>query len=617
MPSTLQKPARSGTRSPGGPHPSRGNGVPARIRPSVGGQDHRPDAALPAPRGARRPAAVGLLLAGAAALLLLTFLYVRVSYAFDVNSDNACAVLQAETFAHGNYLLRGWYLSTVPFLLEVPFYAAGVLLLGGIRPVLMYVVPALFMAVAVLLAVWLAGRGSGRRSPTLGRLITFLLIGLPAPLLAAQGLRGPGHLFTVLLLLVALLVIDAPGRFRWRAARPLLLAGLLGLALLNDHLTLYVLLLPMALAGLWRMAVRRKRMGHAELSLVAAGGMAWALSKAAVWLIAAAGGFVLPGIQMTLIPKEHLIDNAALAIGAIRQMTGACFFGQPMGPRLLLGLLHLPGLALILISMGRVLASWQARAREEDPVPQLLAAGMLANLVGFLASGLPFYLLMESLRTYNSIYLMGMGLDSARYLLPFIFFGAVLAGRVGIEPWRAGGCAAAPGTRRLAPGPMSGQRASHTAAPPAKRRSARTARAGIIALVALSLVYVGSFAQLLCSPNQKPSRQELCDWLRARGLRHGYSSFWNANIVTALSGGEVKIRQINAVENGRVLRSWWLAQDDWYREPANFIVCDPVNINDVSVKNVRQFFGPPAEVHQVGWFTILVWDHDIAPKLLK
>jgi hypothetical protein len=88
--------------------------------------------------------------------------YVTVSGKVPVTSDGAGNALQAWSMLHGNWLLRGWWLSDVSFYVtELPEYVL-VETVRGLTPAVVHVSAALTYTLLVAGAAWLArGRAAG------------------------------------------------------------------------------------------------------------------------------------------------------------------------------------------------------------------------------------------------------------------------------------------------------------------------------------------------------------------------------------------------------------------------------------------------------------------------
>ena len=102
-------------------------------------------------------AALALVAAG------LFLCYLTVSGKVPVTSDGAGNALQAWSMLHGNWLLRGWWLSDVSFYTtELPEYML-VETVRGLSPAVVHTSAALTYTLLVIGAAWLAkGRAAGR-----------------------------------------------------------------------------------------------------------------------------------------------------------------------------------------------------------------------------------------------------------------------------------------------------------------------------------------------------------------------------------------------------------------------------------------------------------------------
>ena len=119
---------------------------------------------LRAPAGPADPLALAVLTAAALLLVAvgLFLCYVTVSRKVPVTSDGAGNALQAWSMLHGNWLLRGWWLSDVSFYTtELPEYML-VETVRGLTPDVVHVAAGLTYTLLVLGAAWLAkGRAAG------------------------------------------------------------------------------------------------------------------------------------------------------------------------------------------------------------------------------------------------------------------------------------------------------------------------------------------------------------------------------------------------------------------------------------------------------------------------
>jgi hypothetical protein len=102
---------------------------------------------------------------------------------------------------------------------------------------------------------------------------------------------------------------------------------------------------------------------------------------------------------------------------------------------------------------------------------------------------------------------------------------------------------------------------------------ARIAGIGAIALLATSapMTYVHAFHSARHWPHrgmvQLTPDQQLADFLGAQGLRYGYATFWNAGKLSVLSGGAVRVRQVE-LQRGLPLPMRKLSSNRWYNREA-------------------------------------------------
>ncbi len=190
---------------------------------------------------------VGALVAGAL-LVALSAVAARVARVYPVSSDDTTGVLEAESVLSGNVLLRGWTLSNISFYTtDLPFYVAGVALVGP-RPSLMRDVPVAVYAAAVLAAALLA-RGPARGVSAAA--VVVVLLGLPAGGLAEFVTRGYVRVGTAAGVCVALLALDAPAGRRVGRVRLGVFAVLLALTLVADTFALVIGALAVLAVCLW------------------------------------------------------------------------------------------------------------------------------------------------------------------------------------------------------------------------------------------------------------------------------------------------------------------------------------------------------------------------------
>jgi hypothetical protein len=339
-----------------------------------------------------------------------------------------------------------------------------------------------------------------------------------------------------------------------------------------DDLVDYVAVAPLVLVCACRVGralLRRDPLAGQWHELGLAAGAIAAAGAARLTLIGvhALGGFASPVPAAQLAgPSLILRHNLPVTGHGLLLLFGADFLDYPVTPVLVL---HLAGVALA--AAGAAFAAWHF-ARGRDLVAQLLLAGIVINLVVFLASTKVAWL--PTLR-------------EADVVLPFA---AALAGR------------------ELAP------------------RITALPRAGAVTMVAalglVGLGYAGGLGREVSTPVPPTPEARVAAWLSAHGLHDGLSGYWTSNVITLTSGGTVRVRLVvtgpglarrDGVTGHRLVAGTLEDDAAWYNpeaHTANFVLFGP------GVAGIPGFtdqaaavatFGRPGRIDRTGPYTILVW----------
>ena len=487
-------------------------------------------------------AAVVLVAAG------LFLCYVTVSGKVPVTSDGASNALQAWSMLHGNWLLRGWWLSDVSFYTtELPEYML-VETVRGLTPAVVHTSAALTYVLLLAGTAWLAkGRTAGwdgvaRMLVAGGIMVAPQVAGVHVVMLS------PDHFGSAVPVLVVLLLLDlAPSRWWVPVLTGIILTG----ALVADRILVVTAVLPLLVvcgvrAGYGVASRQPLRSRWPELSLIVAGAAAVALSSAIVAIIGHNGGFTVWPVRARLVAWPRVLTHLRVIPQGL-----ALLFGVNTGSHTALsyglGLLHLAGLGLAVWGVGAAL--W--RLRRLGLVDQLLVAAVLINLVAyiFLTPGaLPY-----SARDFSAV-------------LPL---SAALAGR------------------------MAG----------------RSLLSGKLAPVAAAILagYVLSLAAAMSAP-ATPSRDvRLVHWLLAHHLDYGLGGYGTGNALTLDAGGRVHMVVV-AFRGGRCYPVRWESQASGYDarlHDATFMV------QAAPGAAIRKVFGTPAHVYLVGGTRVLVWHKNL------
>jgi hypothetical protein len=515
---------------------------------------------------------VGVAL-GAVGIIALGALTYGVAKAYPVSSDDATGVLEAVSVLQGNSLLGGWMVSNISFVTtDLPFYVIGVAI-RGLDPSLLRGVPSAVYAVAVGMAVVLAA--SGVRSRGLAAATVVVLLGLPAGGLAEPATKGYTRVGTSIGLFAGLIALGGPVGRRASAVRLGLYTAAVAQALLSDTYTLVLAVFPVLIVCLLGAARREGYEGLGLARIAVATILAVALVHGATWLIRVGGGYQTKPVPL----KDYLSVKGLGRVVTANLRALAVHFPSlyrcdlPYGsgwPAWVtwLGCLAGPGLLVWALWRGR---PWGRGRTREDFAGDVLWVSMALGLAAFLIST------NEKDRT------------TLRYMVPFVFSGAVLTGRV------AGG---------------------------------RPRHVGVLVgtLGVLAAAYAVTVAHDLRKPPADDPAIELAGWLEWHGLRHGYGPYWDASIVTVSGRGRVAVRPIRGREiKGNVLLVepfHWMSDAAWYRDtPANFVVFKtdpgPKYHFRIDARNCEGWFGAPSARYTVGPYTVLVWEKDLRPRLTR
>lgn len=535
----------------------------------------RPDSAGRRPfprltRWTRRHPGIAWAMAAAVVSLVLFWCYLRQAQTYPLNADPAGQALQAWDMAHGNLLLRGWWLGDVSFYtVELPLNMI-IQAVVGLRPAGIHILAALIYTAVVLLTALLA-KGSARgREGVVRALLGGGILLAPSLVLGTRVLmQGPDHLGTMVPVLLALLLLDR-ARERWWV--PVIVAVLLTLAQVSDVIATYAAAAAVAVACGARVCsaiVRRQgplRLQRYDLSLVVAAVASIGLAHLILSAIHAAGGFYMPPPKNGLgfAPVSAMASQAWDVGYNLLILFGANFSGQQTAVGLVLALLHLAGVALAL--SGLLIGLFGFFSRAADRVTQVLVAGTVIIVVAGTAGN------------YMS------KVVGAHEIIPVLPFSAVLAGR-------------------LLGGRLVRARLAHLLVP----------------LLASGLAcYLAALAYNDTQPVRPPLHVDLADWLQAHHLTSGLAPYWESNITSLDSGGRVRLAPLKP---GGASANPYESDSAWFNPAtsrANFVVTvssPPSDARLVTPAEVRARFGPPARTYRFKEYTVMVYDYNLLTRL--
>lgn len=529
--------------------------------------------APPASATARIPAAWRWVLLGLG-IVALYLVYWRLSWSAPANSDSAATAIQAWDVLHGNWLLRGWWMSDVSFYpTETPQYAL-LELAGGFGVWVVHAAAAMSYTLIVVLTALLAKGSVSKTGPQTAEGWTrALLAGGIAASPQVSGalilLLGPDHTGTVVPVLATWLVVDrAPrdGRGRWLT--PVVVGLMLTWIMVADAVVLFTGIGPLIVAGLVR-AVRRHEGRGYELSLAAAAVVAAGLGEALPKLIARLGGYQVFHFQTHTMPLSKLPHDLWDTVQAVLELFGANVFEPHSPAEAVLVATHFAGVLLAIAAFALALRWFFA---EDAILVPALAAAIVLELGAFVIS------------VHSS------NLASIREIVAVMPFGAVLAGRL----------LAAPLLRLAGPG------------------ISRAVKSAALAVAAMVLAgYLGSMVYDATRPSFPSANQALATWLADKGLTGGLAAYWQAGAITLDTGGKVTVNGVDVDRHGKVGPYYWEDDNTQYdpaTHSATFVVTGGPAA-DLPVPGLREAairtFGEPAAVYRVGAYTVLVWSGNI------
>ena len=130
--------------------------------------------------------------------------------------------------------------------------------------------------------------------------------------------------------------------------------------------------------------------------------------------------------------------------------------------------------------------------------------------------------------------------------------------------------------------------------------------------VALSLGFAAGVGYSLHSPEPRYEVPSLVAWLEAHNLHWGIGDYWAASITTTQSSESVIVRPVEAANWGSPagdddpVHPGWFVGQEW-----QFLVYGKPVIDNVDFDAALRTWGPPAQVHVIGPYHILVWSHPV------
>ena len=520
-------------------------------------------------------------------LVGLTAMYTAATRGVGSDSDTASLVLEGQSVLQGHLLLHGWALSLDSFWTsEVPFYAIADLI-AGVRPLLLYLVPAfLYASVVVTCGALAAAAASSRSGAVAGVVAVAALLAFPTWAMSLVVLRGGHHLGAVLYSLAAFWCLRR-GRWGWPAA----LAGvLLAAGMLGDLMTVAYGTAPLLVAGVVAMlrggSVRDGRVQVGVAAAAAAGALVVREAAKAIGTFGIAAANPLAGGQQIVHNLRHLYSLGGELVGWKHTV-----FGTAGAPPVLYDL-RMVGAVVVVACSALALLRLLAGLVAGGPADTARVAGRQG--LGQRGARVPWWqsepggwriddalvaACFGAAATYVILAFANIP-DLDRYLAPTALFMSLLTARVIARAWS-----------RLA--------ATGWGVLPA---------VGVVA-VGITAAYGAAFGyQLATTPYPQPA-PALASWLQAHHLTQGVGAYWAASLTTVEADGHVRVRPVIPDSNGHLVRYMRESAAEWYAGRSfDFLVFQPGPLAlGVTPAEAAATWGPPAHQYAVDGYLVLVW----------
>ncbi len=380
-------------------------------------------------------------------------------------------------------------------------------------------------------------------------------------------LNDPDHTGTAVPILLALLILDRARR-RWWV--PVLIAAVLGWAMVGDSLVLLIGVAPLvivcgarAFGQLW---VRREPLADAwyDLALAGAGVAAFVGGTVLGKLIKAAGGFVMtPSATKSIVPYTDLSANLSATLNNYLGLFSANFFGAGLNDWLAVTAVHLVFACLVAGALFLALRGFGRDFLQGDLIAQLLAVAIVINILAY-------------------VFLYPGSGGTIREVAPIFGLGGALAGRVLAEPLLR---------RRLEP---------------------------LLAIGALAAL-VMAIPPLVVAKAEPPAAAGLARFLADHGLKTGLASYWNADSATLDSRNTLVMAPVRFHPGHGLEALPWEIQTklfDSSDSDANFVVATgPGQPSSVTPAEAIATFGQPYQQYHYHGDTIMVWQKNLLSQL--
>lgn len=464
------------------------------------------------------------------------------------HSDDASILLQAKSFLEGNVFMKGWHVPPDSFWTIDILIHSCFMAIFGFTPNLMNIVPAFIYSGIVICTLILVKNKRTWKESALGLLITLVITALPSMRMIGLISHSPIHLGTILFVLIALVLFN--DLHTGKRLKITIIIVLFLLSAIGDPYAIYVFFVPFILVHVFFMFRKKDKQEH--LFWIIATVSAIVVSKIVLMLVTKIGGFFVHPENSVFASLDILSHNIKLTISGILDLYGSNFFGNPLKSiESLESVMRISLIGVVIFSCIKAIHLW--RLNKHNTMSMFLLSSIVVTILAYSLSTQPT-------DSYSS-----------RFLFPVVIFGAILAGKYISLSFN----------RRFIVG-------------------------SVTILFISSMMF---FTVRLNAPIPNNPTEELEIFLKDKNLKTGYGEFWTSSIVTVESNLQVRLRPV-ASDKIKIVPIDWLSDDSWYNEPANFLVFD--DKGTLSYETAVNVFGPEDEKYQVGHYTVLIWNKNIA-----
>ncbi len=500
------------------------------------------------------------------------------------DSDNAFPIIAGNAILRGNFLLKGYYLSSLVTYFPVDLYLNALFIkILGFRTVLIHIIPIFIFLILIAVAIIYVNDAYDRNceglSFKIGLIMLFVFLAMPVGAFAffmLQELHGS----TIVLSLITILLFNKFIKEKAGSYIYLFLGFMvLTVTLTNDNLALVIAVIPLLAAlavfyytdfksrtALNYIAIHRKTKSgikkSAYLSVLLAVILSAASKKIIIAAIRESGGFRLApfGLPIAFVRLKYLPKNIYFFIGGLLRLLDANFFGKYLFSKftfIILTKFLIIGLVLIYTAYA-ITVKFKKRLEETNTNKD----NSENNFINFIDLTLLFGIMFLTAAFLLSD--IALSKASARYLTPAVVYGLILA-------------------LRNIPEVVSKYY---------ERISFKIIGAIII------VVYASSFIYAALTPIPKSPFRPLGNWLEKHGLKYGYGSYFDSGIITLMSDNKIKVRQVVSGMNGKIVQYKWVSNKNWYKKNAVFVIYSEHFIyGGIDKGSVINTFGKPSRVY--------------------